>query len=353
MTMQLSLLPDRDTMYHALVSKDSTFEGVFFAAIKTTGIFCRPTCHARKPKAENVEYFGNSKEALDHGYRPCKVCHPMEMKGAVPIWLKTLLDEIEATPSIKINDQSLRDKGLDPARVRRWFKKNHGMTFQSYLRSLRINNAFGQIRQGDQVIQSAYSNGFESLSGFLDSFKNAAGFSPKESKYKNIISVTRIPTPLGPMMAGATAAGICLLEFTDRRMIETQVERLRKYLKAELIPGKSPFFEQLTAELDLYFEGKLKGFTVPLVTPGTDFQQQVWRVLQKIPYGKTRSYKDQAIAIDNLKAIRAVATANGDNRIAILIPCHRVIGSDGSMTGYGGGVWRKQWLLDLERKSAG
>ncbi len=351
MNMQLSLLPDTDTMYHALVNKDSSFEGVFFAAIKTTGIFCRPTCHARKPKPENVEYFGNSKEALDHGYRPCKVCHPMEMKGVVPIWLKPLLDDIEQTPNIKINDQNLRDRGLDPTRVRRWFKKNHGMTFQSYLRSLRINNAFGQIRQGDQVIQSAFSNGFESLSGFLDSFKNSTGFTPKESKYKNVISVTRIPTPLGPMIAGATDKGICLLEFTDRRMIETQLERLRKYLRAELIPGQSPFFGSLTSELSLYFEGKLKKFSVPLETPGTEFQQKVWKVLQDIPYGKTRSYKEQAIAINNLKAIRAVATANGDNRIAIIIPCHRVIGSDGSMTGYGGGVWRKQKLLELERKN--
>lgn len=352
MNMQLSLLPDTDTMYNALVSKDSSFEGVFFAAIKTTGIFCRPTCHARKPKPENVEYFGNSKEALDHGYRPCKVCHPMEMKGIIPVWLKPLLDDIESTPNIRINDQNLRDRGLDPTRVRRWFKKNHAMTFQAYLRSLRINNAFGQIRQGDQVIQSAYSNGFESLSGFLDSFKNSTGFTPKESKYKNVISVTRIPTLLGPMIAGATDNGICLLEFTDRRMIETQVERLRKYLKAELIPGQSPFFDQLTQELDQYFEGKLQKFTVPLETPGTEFQQKVWKVLQDIPYGKTRSYKEQAIAINNLKAIRAVATANGDNRIAIIIPCHRVIGSDGSMTGYGGGVWRKQKLLELERKNS-
>lgn len=339
-------------MYAALVKKDSSFEGIFFAAIKTTGIFCRPTCHARKPKAENVEYFSNSKDALDHGYRPCKVCEPMEMKGVAPDWLKSLLDEIAKTPNIRINDQKLRDKGLDPTRVRRWFKKNHGMTFQSYLRSLRINNAFGQIREGDQVIQSAYSNGFESLSGFLDSFKNSTGFTPKESKNKNIISVTRIPTPLGPMIAGATEKGICLLEFTDRRMIETQIERLRKYLKAELIPGQNQYFKQLTEELKQYFDGQLKEFNVPLELPGTPFQQQVWNQLKSIPYGQTRSYKDQAIAMDKLKAIRAVATANGDNRISIIIPCHRVIGSDGSMTGYGGGIWRKQKLLDLERKNS-
>lgn len=142
-----------------------------------------------------------------------------------------------------------------------------------------------------------------------------------------------------------------MLEFTDRRMIETQIARLKKYLKAELLPGESPFFEILTKELKEYFIGKRKEFSVPLVTPGTDFQKSVWKVLQEIPYGKTRSYKEQAIAIGNLKAIRAVATANGDNRIAILVPCHRVIGSDGQMTGYGGGIWRKQWMIQMEKKS--
>lgn len=349
--MQLTILPDDNTMYQALINKDSSFEGVFFAAIKTTGIFCRPTCTARKPKAKNVEYFGSSKEALDHGYRPCKVCTPMNMKGETPIWLEGLLEEIKTNPTKKINDYALKQKGLDPARVRRWFKKTHGMTFQSYLRSLRLNNAFGQIREGDQVIKSAYENGFDSLSAFVDSFKNSTGFSPKESKYKNVITVTRIPTLLGPMLAGTTDEGVCLLEFTDRRMIETQIARLKKYLKAELLPGESPFFEILTKELKEYFIGKRKEFSVPLVTPGTDFQQSVWKVLQEIPYGKTRSYKEQAIAIGNLKAIRAVATANGDNRIAILVPCHRVIGSDGQMTGYGGGIWRKQWMIQMEKKS--
>ena len=350
--MQLALLPDEPTMYNALVSKDSTFEGVFYAAIKTTGIFCRPTCHARKPKRENVEYFGHTDDALNHGYRPCKVCHPMEKKGQIPDWLKPLMDEIDEGTRTKVKDQDLRDLGLDSARVRRWFKKHHGITFQGYLRSLRINKAFGQLREGDQVIRSAYENGYESLSGFLEEFKNTTGFTPKESKNQQLISITRITTPLGPMIAGATDDGICLLEFADRRMLETQMDRIRKYFNAELVPGANQWFKPLTEELDQYFEGKLQSFKVPISAPGTDFQMKVWKVLQDIPYGKTRSYKEQAIAIDNLKAIRAVATANGDNRLAIIIPCHRVIGSDGSMTGYGGGVWRKQWMLQLERKHA-
>lgn len=349
--MQLSLLPEEETMYDALVNKDSSFEGVFFVGVKTTGIFCRPTCTARKPKRENVEFFGDTNDALNHGYRPCKVCHPMEMMGAVPIWLEGLLKEIEENPNIKIKDWDLKQKGLDPARVRRWFKKNHGITFQSYLRSHRINNAFGQIRHGEKVIQSAYENGYESLSGFLESFKSSTGFSPKESKKKQIITITRIPTPLGPMLAGANEGGICLLEFTDRRMLETQIKRLHKYLNAEFVPGKSPYFEQLNEELKEYFDGKRKDFGVPLVVPGSEFQQKVWNVLQEIPYAKTRSYKEQAIAMGNLKAIRAVAKANGDNRISIIIPCHRVIGASGELVGYGGGVWRKKWLLEMERRN--
>jgi O6-methylguanine-DNA--protein-cysteine methyltransferase len=128
----------------------------------------------------------------------------------------------------------------------------------------------------------------------LETFKNTTGFSPKESKNKQIISATRIPTPLGQMLAGATEEGICVLEFTDRRMLETQIGRLQKYLQAELIPGNSKYFELLSNELNEYFEGKRKDFTVPLVVPGSDFQQKVWNVLKEIPYGKTRSYKEQA-----------------------------------------------------------
>jgi len=151
------------------------------------------------------------------------------------------------------------------------------------------------------------------------------------------------------MLAGATDEGICLLEFIDRRMLETQIERLKKSLKAEFIPGNNDHFELLSKEIEAYFDGDLKEFTVPLVIPGTAFQQKVWRALQEIPYGGTRSYKEQAERIGNPQAVRAVARANGDNRISIIIPCHRVIGSDGSLTGYGGGLWRKQFLLDIEK----
>ena len=346
--MQTRTLPETKIMYEALVNKNSSFEGIFFAAIRTTGIFCRPTCTARKPKPENVEYFTTTKEAIAHGYRPCKVCHPMKMQGDVPEWLQNLMDEIEQNPTIRLKNYDLEQRGLNPARVSRWFQKNNGLTFHAYLRMNRINNAFGQIRHGERVTDTAFDSGYESLSGFAETFKNATGFAPVESRQNQLITVTRLLTPLGPMLAGATEAGICLLEFTDRRMLETQIARLKKYLKAEMVPGNSPFFKMLDEQLTEYFEKKRKVFDLPLVLPGTDFQRQVWQVLQTIPSGETRSYKQQAEAIGNPAAVRAVAKANGDNRISIIIPCHRVIGSDGKLTGYGGGLERKEWLLAHE-----
>lgn len=345
-------LPNTETMYTALLEKDSTYEGIFFVGVKTTGIFCRPTCTARKPKKQNVEFYPSTQEALLHGYRPCKICHPLGQQGEYPDWLKPLMKEIDVQPDLRMKDSDMRARGIDPARVRRWFKKHHGMTFQSYLRTLRISGAYGRIKYGEKVVDTAFESGYDSLSGFTDGFKKATGFSPNKSAAKDIVVTTRILTPLGPMLAGATEDGICLLEFIDRRMLETQIERLKRVLKAEFIPGSNPQFETLNQQIGEYFKGERQEFSVPLVTAGTEFQEKVWRVLQEIPYGNTRSYKEQAERIGNPKAVRAVARANGDNRISIIIPCHRVIGSDGSLTGYGGGLWRKRYLLDLEAQTA-
>jgi AraC family transcriptional regulator of adaptative response/methylated-DNA-[protein]-cysteine methyltransferase len=341
-------LPDSKTLYSALVNKDSNFEGIFVVGVKTTGIFCRPTCSARKPKPTNVEFFDTAHDAILHGYRPCKVCTPMEHKGAAPGWLKPLLADINDDPLIRLKDSDLRTRGLDPSRIRYWFKKHHGMTFQAYLRALRIGQAFGRIRHGGKVAGTAFESGYESLSGFADQFKKTAGFSPSKSQERQLIATIRILTPLGPMLAGATDDGICLLEFIDRRMLETQLRRLSKLLNAECVPGFCKHFNKLHIQLEEYFSGKRREFDVPLLLPGTPFQQRVWAGLQMIPYASTCSYKEQAEAIGLPNAVRAVAKANGDNRIAIIIPCHRVIGADGELVGYGGGLWRKRYLLDHE-----
>jgi len=341
-------LTDHETLYKALLNRDSRFEGTFIVGVKTTNIFCRPTCTARKPKRENVEFFDSARDALLHGYRPCKVCRPMEYKGVPPEWLKPLLDEINLNPLVKIKDTDLRQRGLDPNRVRYWFKKHYNMTFQGYQRALRIGQAFGKIKQGDRVAETAFDSGYQSLSGFTDSFKKTADFSPGKSQGNQLIQTTRIFTPLGPMLAGATEDGICLLEFTDRRMLETEIKRLTKQLNARFVPGLSKLLDELKIQLGEYFSGKRKNFDVPLVLLGTQFQKRVWAELRAIPYGSTHSYKEQAEAIGKPNAVRAVAKANGDNSIAIIIPCHRVVGANGNLVGYGGGLWRKQYLLDLE-----
>jgi len=338
-----------EIMYKALVEKDVTFEGTFIAAVKTTGIFCRPTCTARKPKIENVEFFKTTKEAILKGYRPCKVCHPLEKLGETPVYIKDLINEINEHPEVKFKDWNLEQRGIEPSKLRRWFLKNHGITFHAYQRMFRINSAFKKIQNGESVTSVAFDTGYESLSGFNDSFKSIFGVSPSNSKDKQLINITRIETPLGTMFACAVETGICLLEFTDRKMLETELKTLAKKLNAIIIQGSHLHFDELRKQLFEYFEGKRKEFTVPLFTPGTEFQLSVWNSLLKIPYGSTCSYKQQAAKLNNPEAIRAVANANGMNRISILIPCHRVIGENGDLTGYGGGLWRKKWLLDHEK----
>ena len=202
-------LPDSETLYTALLQRDSTFEGIFVVGVKTTGVFCRPGCRARMPKRENVEFFHSAQEALQHGYRPCKICRPLEYQGAPPAWLRPLLDDVHKSPLVKLKDSHVRERGLDPNRVRYWFKKQHGMTFQGYLRMLRIGRAFGRIRHGERVASTAFESGYQSLSGFADSFKKTAAFAPSRSQSKQLIPTTRILTPLGPMLAGATDEGIC------------------------------------------------------------------------------------------------------------------------------------------------
>jgi len=345
--------PSLQVMRRAFYNRDSTYEGIFYVAVKTTGVFCKPTCTARKPKQENIEFFSTTRDALLHGYRPCKVCTPLEEVSKAPRWLHPLMDLVNQSPDLRLKDQDLRRHGFEPSRVRRWFNKHHGMTFQAYLRTIRISQAFGRIRHGDKVIEAAFDSGYESLSGFTESFKKITGFSPKQSHHTNLVLITRIPTPLGPMLAGAVEEGICLFEFTDRRMLELQLGRLKKYFKAELSPGYHRHFDTLTTQLQEYFAGTRKQFDLPLALSGTPFQKKVWHILQTIPYGSTRSYQKQAELIGQPTAVRAVARANGDNKIAIIIPCHRVIGSDGKLTGYGGGLWRKRYLLQLESAKSG
>lgn len=337
-----------DDYYEALVEKNSEYTGIFFVGVKTTSIFCIATCTARKPKKENVIFYSTFKDALDNGFRPCKVCKPTQNAHEAPSHVKAALDILKNNPKDKITNWKLKQKGISPESLRRWFNKNYGMTFQAYQRMYRINNAFLELKSGNNATSAAFDSGYESLSGFAYTYKKLLGSSPKHSKNKNVILISRFTTPLGPMFVCSTDKGICLLEFVDRRMLETEFKDLQRLLKANIIAGENVYINQAIEEMKEYFDGNRKHFEVALDTPGTDFQKMVWDGLMKIPYGTTSSYQSQAALLDKPNAVRAMASANGHNRVSIMIPCHRVIGKDGALRGYGGGLERKRWLLELE-----
>jgi AraC family transcriptional regulator, regulatory protein of adaptative response / methylated-DNA-[protein]-cysteine methyltransferase len=346
--METRTLPDSEEMYEALLARDASYDGIFFVGVRSTGIFCRPACPARKPMRRNVDFYRSAGEALAEGFRPCKRCQPLLPQGETPAAIRALLNEIEADPSLRLRDSDLVARGVQPATLRRWFKEHHGMTFQAYQRARRMANALGALAQGGAVTQAAFDHGFESISGFQEAMRRITGRSATASRDASVVHLARVLTPLGPLLMGTTETGVALLEFTDRRMLATQLQRLERKLKCVFVPGETAVGRQMAEELAAYFAGTLREFSTPLEPAGTEFQHAVWRVLKAIPYAETRSYGAQALALGRPTAVRAVARANGDNPICIVVPCHRVIGADGTLTGYGGGLWRKKWLLHHE-----
>jgi AraC family transcriptional regulator of adaptative response/methylated-DNA-[protein]-cysteine methyltransferase len=340
--------PETAEMERAYLQRDASYNGLFFLGARTTGIFCRPTCPARKPLPKSVEYFPTARAALVAGYRPCKRCRPLELDDQPP-WAAALLIDVERNPSSRITDGDLRARGIDPGTVRRYFLRRYGMTFQAFTRARRLSGALNQIRENGALDTAVFESGYESHSGFRDAFARTFGNPPGRYRNGKCVFLSWLRSPLGPLVAGATAEGVCLLEFTDRRMLGAEFAALRKLFDAPVVPGSNEHLETLQGELAKYFARSLRAFSVPLVYPGTAFQQRVWEQLLAIPYGETRSYEQIAGAVGEPRAVRAVGRANGLNRLAILIPCHRVVNKNGELGGYGGGLRRKQYLLDLER----
>ncbi|MGL6289866.1 MAG: bifunctional transcriptional activator/DNA repair enzyme AdaA [Silanimonas sp.] len=338
----------RDEMLAAMQASDTAYEGVFFTAVRTTGIFCRPNCPARKPKPENVVFHASAEAALADGYRPCKRCRPLSLPGEAPAWMSTLQQALRRRPDHHWGDTDLETLGLDPVRVRRWFKDHHGQSFQRWWRAHRLGNALGALPDSTRVDASGFDHGFGSVSGFRAAFGRQFATTPGRAKHALALRYAMIDTPLGPMLAAVEDRGLVLLEFLDRPALVKELEELRDrhgYLAA---PGDHAHIDALRAQLGAYFAGARRSFDVPLHLPGTTFEQSVWAALLAIPPGETRSYGELATALGQTGAARAVGTANGRNRVAIVVPCHRVVGQDGRLTGYGGGLRRKQKLLELE-----
>ena len=342
-------LPSLREMDEAVQRRNASYDGIFFVAVRTTGIFCRPSCPAKTPLARNRQYYATAQAAVFAGYRPCKRCRPLDTNGRQPGWVQRLLREVEQAPMDRLTDADLRGMAIDPARARRYFVKHYGMTFQAYCRGRRMGKALAQIRTGAQIDDVALGHGYDSHSGFRDAFSRTFGQPPGRSRSADCLVAGWVESPLGPLVLAAKDEGICLLEFSDRRMLESQFATLRKLFTCAIVPGNHKHIDKLKDELARYFARTLKQFTVPLIYPGSHFQQAVWEQLLQIPYGETRSYERLACTVGVPTAQRAVGRANGQNRIAIVIPCHRVVNKNGQLGGYGGGLWRKQFLLDLER----
>lgn len=341
----------KNEYYNALLSKDSAYEGLFYVGVKTTGIFCRPTCPARKPKLENCEFFQTVQEALLASYRPCRRCQPLSHPDRISDLVKRLVDAVEANPEKRWKDSDFAEFSVDVSTARRQFKKRFGMTFVAYARARRMGIAMKQIREGDSVINAQVDAGYHSGSGFRDAFAKIMGAAPSHlNKQYTMLKASWLDTPLGPMLAVSDEQALYLLEFVDRRGLEREIERLRNKANAAIIPGDSSPIQSIEKELELYFSGSLKQFKTPICLIGSPFQKKTWQALIDIPYGETRSYMQQAQIIGKPLAYRAVANANGANQLAIVIPCHRVINANGELGGYGGGISRKQWLLDHERR---
>lgn len=274
----------------------------------------------------------------------------MDPNQRPPELIERLRAEVERAPGGRLTDKELAALSIDPSTARRQFKRHYGMTFQAYHRARRMGLALREVRRGSRVEEARSSSGYESESGFRDAFARIFGETPTSVKAKGALLAERIETPLGSMLAIADDEGLRLLEFVDRRALERELTILRQRLRTNVVPGEHRHLDAVRAELADYFAGKNLEFDLPLAPVGSPFQLRTWNLLRKIPVSETRSYSWMAKHLGDVEMRRAVGRANGENMMCIIIPCHRVIRADGTLCGYGGGLWRKKWLLDHERK---
>lgn len=260
------------------------------------------------------------------------------------------MEAVEAEPDKKWSNEDVKAFYVDPSTARRQFQKRFGMTFIEYARARRLGKAVEQIQDGTSVIGAQVMVGYDSGSGFRDAFERIIGTTPSDSDKQHLLKSSWIDTPLGTMIVIGDDSHIHLLEFTNRKGLEREIQWLMKSAQATIIPGMTEPIHHIDNELQQYFVGELKQFKTPIQLHGTPFQQKVWETLRTIPFGETRSYADIATTIGKPTAYRAVAQANGANPLALIVPCHRVIASDGKLAGYGGGVVRKKWLIQHEKR---
>jgi AraC family transcriptional regulator of adaptative response/methylated-DNA-[protein]-cysteine methyltransferase len=335
---------DDQQAWEAFERRDRRWDGRVIGAVKTTGIYCKPSCPARRPKREHVEFFANGEGARAAGYRPCLRCKPDEVgrdREAVSQAVK-LIEQAEETPRL---DEIASAVGYAPHHFQRLFTREMGVSPAAYARGLRAKRAASALKENGSVTEAIYDAGYSGPSRFYADAKDRMGMTPsawRDGGRGETIRYAMLDTPLGQMLVAATSKGICRLTFDEdlaalqRRFPNANIQPADTAM-ASLISGVMQAIETPSAMPDL-----------PIDVRGTAFQEAVWRELRKIPAGETRSYADIAAAIGEPGAVRAVGTANGSNPVAVLVPCHRVIRSDGTLGGYGGGLDRKRQLLAAE-----
>lgn len=345
-----NLLNNPDTLYQALLLKDRSYDGHVFVCVTTTGVFCRLSCSARKPKRENVIFCDSVGACMEQGYRPCRLCRPLDIGNyRDPIYID-LMARLDKAPCHIWCEDDLKENGFDPSTVRRIFKRQIGMTFLELARLKRKSLGAAALAEGQPVIEAQLTAGYESGSGFREAIQRLIGNPPRELKGRMLLKACWTTTPIGEMLVVSDQHRLHLLEFFDRKGLPVELKKLQARAHSSIVFSRTEIIDRVEKELHDYFLGKSCQFDVPLARAKGGFAPIVWQALRQIPAGQTRSYSELARALDRPTATRAVARANGENQIAIIIPCHRVIGADGSLTGYGGGLWRKDWLLRHEKK---
>src|SRR3954469_12241606 len=335
---------DPDTAWAAFMRRDRSWDGRVIGAVTTTGVYCKPSCPARRPKREHVIFYASGEEARAAGFRSCRRCKPDEVgrdREAVARAVK-IIEAAEEPPTLAELAEAV---GYAPHHFQRLFKRDLGVSPAEYARGLRTQRAEAALKQNGRVTDAVYDAGYASPSGFYSDAKERLGMTPsawRDGGRGETIRWTNFDSPLGPMLIAATSKGICRLTFDD-----SEASLRRRFPNANIVEDTGGLKELVEGALAA-IESPLAARELPIDVAGTAFQEAVWRELRKIPPGETRSYAQIAAAIGEPKAVRAVGTANGDNHVAVLIPCHRVIRSDGSLGGYAGGLGRKRHLLAAE-----
>jgi AraC family transcriptional regulator of adaptative response/methylated-DNA-[protein]-cysteine methyltransferase len=337
--------------WQSVVTNDAAADGDFFYAVKTTGVYCRPSCRSRLPRRENVAFFDTGAQAEQAGFRPCKRCTPDRIPRAErdADRVAKACRLIEASETALRLDELARHIGISTYHFHRLFKRSTGLTPHQYAIAHRDRKVRAQLGDGASVTEAIYDAGFNSSGHFYDTAEQTLGMPPMRYRNGGVDSVIRFAIgecALGSILVAGTERGICQISLGDEPDALAR-ELQDRFSRAQLIGGDGTF-ERYVAQVIGFVESPSLGLDLPLDVRGTVFQQRVWQALREIPIGSTASYTEIAERIDAPKSVRAVAGACAANKLALAIPCHRVVRTDGSLSGYRWGVERKRQLLKNE-----